>query len=74
MNKKSKNKSLPPTTTDKEIFELLEKAQEQYRVYREINDVAKIALKPKARPVVIPSPKNPLTSSITHPVGTLKNA
>lgn len=63
MNKKNKNKSLPPTTTDAEIFELLEKAQEQYRIHREINDILSITRKLDSPPEVAPSLENPLTSA-----------
>lgn len=51
-----------PYITDADTLELLEKTGEQYRVYRQLNDVANLTRKPPP-PQRIPSPENPLTSN-----------
>ena len=58
-----KPEALPPTTTDAEILALLEKTNEQYRVYQEINSIANLVRKPAFPPPAAPTPERPLTSS-----------
>lgn len=53
---------LPPETTDAEMLALLKKTNEQYRIYRELNNVANIARKPAFPPEAAPTPERPLTS------------
>ena len=52
----------PMSGTDAEILDLLKKTGEQYRVYKELNDVANIGRKPAFPPEAAPTPEKPLTS------------
>lgn len=47
-----------------EWLELLEKTSEQYRVYKEINDVVNIVRKPVFPSAATPTPERPLTSGV----------
>ncbi len=48
--------------SDAEILDLLKKTNEQYRVYKELNDVANIGRKPAFPREAAPTPEKPLTS------------
>ena len=48
--------------TDAEVLELLRKTSEQYRIYKELHDVANIGRKPAFPPEAAPTPDRPLTS------------
>ena len=52
----------PMSGADAEILDLLKKTSEQYRVYKELNDVANIGRKSAFPPGPDPTPEKPLTS------------
>lgn len=59
-----KPQPLPPTTTDAEILALLEKPNEQYCIYKEVNDIANLVREPEFPPEGAPTPERPLTYSL----------
>ena len=65
MNAKKRN--LSPNSgkmSDKDAMDLLEKTGKQYQVYRELQDVAKLAQRPVSPAPVMPSAECPLNTTL----------